>query len=190
MDRSRGKITFHLPEKIIFEWTVLKKIARSPLGRMVFLVPFLPFAIDFLEQVVEAIEFTERAVNTKVLSKWVENNRHTLTTMYLGLSIFLVSRILFEITCPKNVKNYDDSDHCIVSTLSKMKISKEAHSEEAHRFFEHRLENLMEIKAEDTRDSEPLRCLLSIGFIVSTSLLVLPPLGKFIRIFLDYLWPF
>ena len=179
-----------LLEKLTLEWKILKSIARSPLGKMVFLVPFLPFAIDFLDNVVGTIEFVEKAVDTDTLSAWVENNRRTLMTMYLGLGFFLLSRIVFEIACPKSIKMHDDSDQYIVDILNKMKLSEEVNDYERYHYFRRRLDKFERIDVRYEENAKRLRFMLSIGFIISILLLVFPPLGKFIRIFFDYLWPF
>ncbi len=177
-------------EKLTFDWKILKAIARSPLGKMVFLVPFLPFLIDFLDNVVGTIEFIENAFDRDSLSAWVENNRQTLMTMYLGLGFFLLSRIVFEIACPKSIKNHDDPDQYIVDILNKMKLSKEVEEHDKYEYFRHRLNKYEDTRFRYRENNQLLRLILSIGFIISILLLVLPPLNKFISIFLDYLSPF
>ncbi len=64
--------------KLTFEWGVLKGIARSPLGKATFLVPFLPFVIEFLDSVVREIEFIEAIFNRGGVSAWFEENKRAL----------------------------------------------------------------------------------------------------------------
>jgi hypothetical protein len=173
-----------------FSWKLLKQIARSPLGRASFLIPFLPFIIDVLDDVVSAVGYAEGFIKTDVLSSLVEKNRNVVMTMYLGLFLFLVSRISFEIICPKPIKEHDDLEENIVDILVKMKLSKEAGDDKRYDVFRKRLDQLDKERHYLTQAYSGTRMIISLGFIFSILMLVSPAIWKFIRIFADYLWPF
>ncbi len=110
--------------------------------------------------------------------------------MYLGLSSFLLSRIVFELTCPKAIRKHDDTDGFIVDLLEKIKLAKETGDEQSHDFFKNRLSRFNGLHRKYRNRNQGLRLGLSIGFLFSIILLVTPPLGKFVRILFDYINPF
>lgn len=186
------------------EWSTLRSISNSAFGRLAILVPFLPFVIEFARSVfspifslgnaAEGIEsrwgLEDTAVSSMIqgLEQWADQNLSAVVSFYVGITVFVVARLVFQFTAPRALKN-DDFEERLKALLTLAKLAHEAENAVLAKRYNARARELYDASNGDAIGSEGssgmiARWALTALFGFSLVLLVWPPVHRFLKIFL------
>lgn len=170
-------------------WETLKAISESSLGRLAFVVPFLPFIIDILGVLTGPLESFANLTNfAEPVRDWFLNNREAVVVFYIGLASFVIGSILFNIFAPKSIKEFSDHDAIRRSIMNDKKLAIQVRENEYARVLSDRLEQVLEMEKIQDDEKTWARLFITFFFALSIFCLVTPPVVKFITISLEYLF--
>lgn len=191
------------------EWSTLRSISNSAFAKLAILVPFLPFLIEFARTVVSPIfvlggaadhaksqwGIENQAISLMIdgLEKWATENLSAVISFYVGITFFLIAKFIFQLTAPRALKN-DDFEDRLKTILNMAKLAHDANNTVLCKRYNKRAMQLYDASngSEIFRtesDSRSARWILTILFGFSVSLLIWPPVYKFLNIFLgDFLF--
>lgn len=168
--------------KMVLRWTILRSLSRSPIGNMTFLVPFLPFFVDFLNYITVLSKRLSLNDSLPALIHWIETNSQTFRLLYVGLIFFLIAKLSFEILAPDHIRRYEDAPDMRRKLMEDKRVALEVGENDYAAHISRRLSRALADML--TQDSSQVvkRAFVSFLFFVAFFLIFISPLGNFIHI--------
>ncbi|MEM6899713.1 MAG: hypothetical protein AAF583_08090 [Pseudomonadota bacterium] len=157
---------------------------------MTFLVPFLPFVIDFFSAAGAFFSSGVQAQMHTTLGAFFEENAQVLRSLYIGLILFLVAKITFESVAPDYIRRYEDVPDMRKKLMEERRLALEVEERAYAAKLSTRLDTALAAMATEDVTYFYQRTCVSIIFVAALSFLLIPAAIRFGMIFASFVSEF